>query len=227
MSYPNLKEEKKLWKKSFKHVAGLDEAGRGPLAGPVVAAAVILKTARGETARGRKNKTFKRNRNLKIKEALREVNDSKKLSAKKREKLFKILANHPDIQWGIGIVSEKVIDKINIMEATKLAMKKAVAKLHPDYLILDGNLKLDLPLPQKAIIKADEKVISCAAASIIAKVSRDRIMAGYHKKFPKYLFLKHKGYPTKGHVRRLKKYGPSPIHRRSFGPVKSLKNRRT
>lgn len=197
----------------------MDEAGRGPIAGPVVAACVIINYHKIKFQ-------ISNPKNI-----LKEVNDSKKLSAKKREKLFKILTKSPFIGWGIGIVSEKIIDKINILEATKLAMKHAVAKikiknlkLMADYLILDGNIKLDLPIPQKAIVKADQKVMSCAAASILAKVTRDRIMAKYDKKYPRYGFLKHKGYPTKKHIRMLKKYGPCPIHRKSFGPVKLYKH---
>jgi ribonuclease HII len=212
MKYPNLQEEKKLWKNGFKRVACLDEAGRGPLAGPVTAAAVFLIP----------NSKF----------IIPKLKDSKKLSAKKREKFYEILTKNQNIKWGIGKVSEKIIDKINILEATKLAMKKAIAKLKkkPDFLILDGNFKLDLPtygeqsrtILQKSIIKADEKVFSCAAASILAKVSRDRIMQKYHLKYPQYRFNQHKGYPTKLHCRLLKKYGRCKIHRKSFGPVKRL-----
>ncbi len=205
MKYPNLKEEKKLWRKGHKRIACLDEAGRGALSGPVVAAAVILKP------------NFNRSRF-----DFKHIKDSKKLSPKKREEFYKILTNPPagglQIEWGIGRVSEKVIDRINILQATKLAMKKAIEKLDkkPDFLILDGNFKIDLPFPQKSIVKADEKVFSCAAASIIAKVTRDRIMRRYHKKFPSYGFDKHKGYPTKYHIRILKKYGRCGIHRNSF-----------
>ena len=205
LMYPNLKEERKLWGKGFKRVAGLDESGRGPLAGPVVTAAVSIIA------------------NCKLKSAdFKNLKDSKKLSPKKREEFYKILKKNPAIEWGIGNVSEKVIDKINILEATKLAMKKAVKNLErkPDFLILDGNFKIDSNIPQKPIIKGDEKVFSCAAASIIAKVTRDRIMQSYHKKFPRYGFDKHKGYPTKLHLRMLRKYGPCKIHRRTFGPVK-------
>jgi len=199
---PRLNEERKLWKKGYKRVACLDESGRGPLAAPVVAAAVMINP---------KSKI----QNLKIK-------DSKKLTAKKREELYKILTKNPGIEWGIAKVSERVIDKINILEATKLAMKRAVKKLKgkPVFLILDGKMKLDLPISQKSIIKADEKVFSCAAASIIAKVSRDRIMLRYHKKYPQYGFDKHKGYPTRRHRKMLKKYGPCKIHRKSFKPLK-------
>jgi len=180
-------------------VACLDEAGRGPLAGPVVAAAVLILNTKYQIL------------NTKIR-------DSKKLSWKKREKLYKLITKSPFIEWGIGRVSEKVIDKINILEATKLAMKRAIKrfKRKPDFLILDGNFKINLPIPQKSIIKADEKVFSCAAASILAKVWRDRLMLRYHKKYPRYGFDKHKGYPTKYHFKMLKKYGPCVIHRKSF-----------
>jgi len=206
MKYPNFCEERKLWKKGYKKVACLDEAGRGPLCGPVVACAVMVK----------KISIF--NFNLQF----LKIRDSKKLSPKRREEFYKILTSHPAIKWGIGKVSEKVIDKINILEATKLAMKKAVKKLKrkPDFLILDGKMELDLPVSQKSIIKADEKVFSCGCASIIAKVTRDRIMKRYHKKYPQYGFDKHKGYPTKFHRKMLKKYGPCKIHRKSFKPLK-------
>jgi len=199
MKYPSLREEKKLWRRRLKRVACLDEAGRGPLAGPVVAAAVLILNTKYQIL------------NTKIR-------DSKKLSWKKREKLYKLITKSPFIEWGIGRVSEKVIDKINILEATKLAMKRAIKrfKRKPDFLILDGNFKINLPIPQKSIIKADEKVFSCAAASILAKVWRDRLMLRYHKKYPRYGFDKHKGYPTKYHFKMLKKYGPCVIHRKSF-----------
>ncbi len=117
---------------------------------------------------------------------------------------------------GIGIVSEKIIDKINILEATKLAMKKAIKNMRADFLILDGKMELNLPISQKSIVKADEKVFSCAAASILAKVTRDRIMLKYHKKYSKYRFDLHKGYGTKLHLERLKRYDRSAIHRNRF-----------
>src|SRR3989338_1556063 len=179
MTRPTLKEEKKLWKEGYKRVAGLDEAGRGPLAGPVVACAVII---------GRSD--------------LHYIKDSKQLSAKKREEFYKILTNHPDIEWGIGLVSEKIIDKINILEATKLAMQKAVQKLtRPNFLILDGNFSIKSNVPQKSIIKADEKVFSCSCASIIAKVTRDKLMQKYDQKYPYYGLASNKGYPTDFHRR--------------------------
>ena len=163
--------------------------------------------------------------NLKFKIQNLKINDSKKLTPRKREKLFKILTNPPaggpQIKWGIGRVSEKVIDKINILEATKLAMKIAIQKLNkkPKFLIIDGNFKINSSISQKSIIKADEKVFSCASASILAKVSRDRMMERYHQKYPQYGFDQHKGYPTKLHRKMLKKYGPCKIHRRTFKPV--------
>jgi len=208
MIYPNFNEEKKLWKKGSKIVVGLDEAGRGPLAGPVVAGAVFI---------------FKKDFS-EIKK-IKSVRDSKKLSGKKRKEVYDILINNPRIKWGIGVVSEKVIDKINIFEANKLAMKKAIKSLKkkPDFLVLDGNFKIDVPFNQKSIIKADEKVFSCSMASIIAKVTRDRIMERYHKKYPLYKFNRHKGYPTKLHFKLLKKHGPCKIHRKSFGPVRLAK----
>ncbi|MBI4359027.1 MAG: ribonuclease HII [Candidatus Nealsonbacteria bacterium] len=202
--YPSLKEEKKLWRRGYKVVAGLDEAGRGPLAGPVVAAAVMIK-----------------NQRVKI-EDLPGARDSKQLTQRQREKLYEAIVKHPDLRWGIGIVSEKVIDKINILEAAKLAMVKALKRMKVDCLILDGNMKLALPLAQKPIVKGDQKVFSCAAASILAKVTRDRIMRRYHKKYSPYRFDLHKGYGTRLHLRMLRKHKPCPIHRRSFRPVQAL-----
>ncbi len=198
---PSLKEEKKLWEKGYEKVAGLDEAGRGPLAGPVVAGAVMIRTVKTSELK-----------------PLRKIKDSKKLSAKKREEFYDILTRHSAIEWGIGIVSEKVIDKINILQATRLAMAKATADLKSpaDFLILDGKMSLDVKIPQKSIVKADAKVFSCACASVIAKVTRDRIMQKYHKKYPLYRFDQHQGYPTELHRAMLKKYGPSKIHRKSF-----------
>ena len=206
MKYPNFSEEKKLWKKGYKLVAGLDEAGRGPLAGPVTAAAVIF------------NFQFTISNKFLIKQ-FSKIKDSKKMTYKQRETAYEFLINNKDIKWGVGIVSEKVIDKINILEATKLAMKKAVGGVSdtpPDFLLLDGNFKINCDICQKSIIKGDSKVFSISAASIIAKVTRDRIMQKYHKKYPEYNFLKHKGYPTKAHFASLQKFGPCKIHRKTF-----------
>jgi len=197
-------EERKLQKKGYKYVVGLDEAGRGPLAGPVVAAAVWI---------GKVDfKLFK------------EVKDSKKLSFKNREKLFSLLTDNKDIKWGVARVSEKTIDKINIKNAAELAMEKSLKslKFKPDFLLVDGNhlnSKRLKTFNHKLIVKADEKVFSCASASIIAKVTRDRIMCRYDKKYPQYGFIKHKGYPTGFHNLCLEKHGPCKIHRMSFKPL--------
>lgn len=190
----------------YRFIAGLDEAGRGPLAGPVVAATVIVLD-------------YKKIKNIK------KINDSKKLSKKQREYLYKIITSHPEIKWGVGIVSEKIIDKINILEATKLAMVKSFKKIKVDYLLLDGNFTLRQAqgkkyISQKSIIRGDAKVMSIAMASIIAKVTRDRMMQKYHKKYPKYGFFQHKGYPTKAHFASLAKFGPCKIHRMTFCPEK-------
>jgi ribonuclease HII len=162
------------------------------------------------------------------------IKDSKKLTPKKREEFYKLLTKNPTLKWGIGIVSEKVIDKINIKNAAELAMENAVKNLEKkinkkiDFLIIDGKYLKNQKLKtknHKLIVKADEKVFSCAAASILAKVTRDRIMERYHKKYPRYGFDRHKGYPTRHHFKMLKKFGPCKIHRKSFSPVFQCKNK--
>ena len=228
MNRPSLQVERKLWRKGFKRVACLDESGRGPLSGPVVAAAVMIENCELKVA---ETSSHLPQNSASPRSAIENLRDSKKLSPKKRAEFYKILTRHPAIEWGIGKVSEKVIDKINILEATKLAMKRAIKNLKTkkpknkktriDFLILDGNFKIDLKIPQKSIIKADEKVFSCAAASILAKVKRDGIMKRYHKKYPQYGFDRNKGYGTKFHFNMLKKYGPSTIHRLTFKPIKN------
>ena len=193
-------------------VVGLDEAGRGPLAGPVIAAAVCVSSSSYKVIK------------------LKGIDDSKKLSEKKREELYEILTSHKDVRWGIGVVSEKVIDKINILEATKLAMQKSIDNLlHKTsdrvksargcFLLIDGNFAVKNNLPQASIIKGDQKVFSIASASIIAKVTRDRLMQKMHKKYPKYGFDKHKGYGTAFHLKHLKIFGACKIHRKTFFPV--------
>lgn len=214
-----LREEKKLWRKGFRVVACLDESGRGPLAGPVVACAVVsLK---------------KKKMDFQFRQILKDIKDSKKLSFKKREEFYKLLTGHSQIEWAISKTSEKIIDKINILEATKRAMEKAVRNLTRklkrkkiNFLIIDGNFGIDSGIPQKSVIKADEKVFSVMAASIIAKVTRDRMMLRYHKKYPCYGFASHKGYPTKLHRRLLRKHGPCKIHRKTFRPVRYLIKKR-
>ena len=192
--------EKLAYLEGYRYVAGVDEAGRGPLAGPVVAAAVIF-------PREFKNK---------------EINDSKKLSAAKRETLYNIIKNEA-IAVGVGIAESDLIDQINILRASLQAMSEAVQELNtlPDYLLVDGLHRVPLPTPQKPIVKGDSLSISIAAASIIAKVSRDRIMEIYHRQFPQYNFIRNKGYGTEEHRIALKEFGMCKIHRRSF----HLKNR--
>ncbi|TSC53577.1 MAG: ribonuclease HII [Parcubacteria group bacterium LiPW_39] len=217
--FPNFYWEHKLWRRGYKVVAGLDEAGRGPLAGPVCAAVVCFCAQKQTTAAKFKiQPRIKYGAKFKI---LENIQDSKRLTFRQREQWYKILTSHDDIKWGIGMVSQKIIDKINILEATKLAMKWALENLEiePEYLLLDGNFLLDgLNINQKAVRSGDEKIISCAAASIIAKVTRDRLMIRYHKKYPRYGFNQHKGYGTRAHFTAIKKHGPCRIHRLSFAP---------
>ncbi len=209
MKYPNLVEEKKLWRMGYKRIAGLDEAGRGPLAGPVFAAAVIVK-------------------DKKIEKSLKEVRDSKELTEKEREKIYKILIKNTDIEWTVTKISERIIDKINIKNASEIAMERCVLKFKkiPDFLIIDGqhfNPKNLKKIKYKTIINADKKVFSCACASIIAKVKRDNFMKRVSKKYPQYFFDKHKGYGTILHKKMIKKNGPCKIHRKSFQPIKIYK----
>ena len=192
---PTLEFEDACWGQGFEHIAGVDEAGRGPLAGPVVAAAVIL--PKGMCIDG--------------------VNDSKKLSAKQREALFHEIYEHA-LSVGVGIVSHEVIDRINIYQASILAMRKAVEKLAiaPSIVLADGNSFKHESWQFQNIIDGDAKSITIAAASVIAKVTRDNLMREYHEQFPLYGFDRHKGYGTKFHVEALRRYGMCPIHRRSF-----------
>ena len=179
-------------------VCGVDEAGRGPLAGPVVAAAVILTPAR-------------------IPEGL---NDSKALSSKQRELLLNMIEKNAQI--GIGIAEPEEIDRINILGATLIAMRRAVLALpkRPDMALIDGNKLPDLPCEAQAIVKGDSRSLSIAAASIVAKVTRDRLMVEAENRYPGYGLAGHKGYPTKAHMEAVKQIGPSPIHRFSFKPVR-------
>ena len=187
--------EESMYKEGYKFIAGIDEAGRGPLAGPVVAGVVILK--KGEFIEG--------------------LNDSKKLSEKKREALFDEITKKA-VAYGVGIVDEKCIDEINILEATKLAMRKAIESMSvsPDVVLIDAVTLDKLDIPQEAIVKGDSKSVSIAAASIIAKVTRDRIITNLADKYPQYGFDKHKGYGTKQHIDAIKKYGACDIHRKTF-----------
>ena len=187
--------------KGLSFVSGVDEAGRGPLAGPVVAAAVILS-----------KDTF-----------IDGVNDSKKLTEQKRNILFDKI-KQTSISYGIGIVDSKIIDELNILQATFLAMKKALEQLavKPNLVLIDGNHTIpNLKINQQAIVSGDAKSACIACASILAKVTRDSIMLEYAKQYPQYNFEKHKGYGTKAHLEAIQKYGPCPIHRMTFAPLNS------
>ncbi len=193
--------ENGLYSKGFKLIAGVDEAGRGPLAGPVCAAAVIL--PQGARIEG--------------------VNDSKKLTEKKREALFDIICNTA-VAYAIEFVSPTVIDEINIRQATSLAMHNAVQNLDrkADYIIIDGNDGIPFDTPYEYIIKGDARSQTIAAASILAKVSRDRLMRELDREYPEYGFAKHKGYGTKAHMEAIQKYGVSEVHRKTFMTDKVL-----
>ncbi len=194
----NYRYEKQLINKGITLICGIDEVGRGPLVGPVVASAVILP----------------------LNYKLNGLTDSKKLSEKKREEFFDIIMKDA-ISVGIGIIDEKTIDKVNIYEATKLAMKEAINNLSikPEYVLIDA-MKLDIDIPSIPIIKGDLKSLSISAASVIAKVTRDRMLDKLHEKYPYYNFKKNKGYPTKEHILAIEKYGIIKEHRKSYGPVK-------
>jgi ribonuclease HII len=191
--------ERELWGKGYKLIAGVDEVGRGPLAGPVVAACVI----------------FPEDINIPG------IDDSKKLTSEKREELYwKIKENALD--FGVGIIQEREIDKLNILRASLKAMQKAISSMKntPHFLLIDGNQKIPhLDIPQLTVIKGDTLSLSCGAASIIAKVERDRLMKKLHKKYPQFSFDQNKGYASKEHLEALRIYGPCKVHRRSFRRV--------
>ncbi|MDI9570314.1 MAG: ribonuclease HII [Pseudomonadota bacterium] len=187
--------EERARQRGFCLIAGIDEAGRGPLAGPVVAAAVVLPDRYTHP----------------------DIDDSKRLSVRCRERLFETIRADA-LAVGIGVMDARAIDELNILRATLLAMREAVADLRlvPDYLLVDGNRRVPLDIPQETIIKGDGQSVSIAAASIVAKVSRDRIMEIYHRQFPYYNFFKNKGYGTAEHRRAIREHGLCKIHRRSF-----------
>lgn len=237
----NLRTEKYYWKKGFKTIVGLDEAGRGPLAGPVTAAAVIINPkfknpACAKASAGRQKSKFQvKNQNFRI--ILRSVRDSKKLSEKQREKIFKLIKKYPHIiKFTYSSIGPQTIDEINIENATKKAMTNCLNKILPKYgltnvlILIDGsrilnnNLKTyykqSQKISQKAIVKGDNKIFSIALASIIAKVIRDRKMKKLSLQYPEYYFHQHKGYGTKLHKKLIKKYGPCKIHRKSYYPIK-------
>lgn len=190
-----LARERRLWRSGLQHIAGVDEAGRGPLAGPVVAAAVIF--PKDVWIAG--------------------IDDSKKLSPRKREKLFSEIQAKA-LCVGIGVIDQREIDAINIREASLLAMQKAIAQLlpQPEYLLVDGNYFRKEGISARTVIHGDAKSFSIAAASIVAKVTRDRLMQVFHGRYPLYGFDRHKGYATRDHIRAIEKFGRCDIHRQSF-----------
>lgn len=197
------KYEKELWNKNIEFIGGVDEVGRGPLVGPVVTACVVLP------------KDFR----------LEGLTDSKKLTEKKREMFYDYIINNC-IAYGIGECSSEEIDKYNILEATKIAMKKAIDKvkkqINLEYVLIDGNMKFDLDIPYLSIVKGDSKSISIAAASVVAKVTRDRMLIELDKKYPMYGFKDHKGYPTKKHIEAIYKYGLIDGYRKTFKPINDI-----
>ena len=199
------KYEKELWNKGLEFIGGVDEVGRGPLVGPVVTACVVLP------------KNFN----------LPGLTDSKKLTEKKREEYYDYIVNNC-ICYGIGECSPEEIDKYNILEATKIAMKRAIDKVNEkvktDYILIDGNMKFDFNYKYESIVKGDSKSISIAAASVVAKVTRDRMLIDLDKKYPMYGFKDHKGYPTKKHIEAIYKYGLIDGYRKTFKPISDIVN---
>jgi ribonuclease HII len=198
--------ERALWQKNFTRVAGVDEAGRGPLAGPVVAAAAILPSHWAESG-------------LPIE--LDGLNDSKQLTVTQREKFFNFITSCGEINFSIAEVDAAQIDDINILQATHRAMNDALAQLNPQHALVDGRPVRTMHVPQTAIVKGDARSYSIAAASVLAKVTRDRLMLDFHAQFPEYGFAEHKGYGTAKHLAAIEKHGACAIHRRSFAPLKT------
>ena len=194
--------ENKLYADNIKYIGGVDEVGRGPLIGPVVAACVVL--PKGFILEG--------------------LTDSKKLSEKKRDIFYDYIIEN-SVAYGIGIIEPEIIDKVNIYEASKLAMYEAIKqvreKINLEHVLIDA-MPLDLDIPSTSIIKGDAKSISIAAASVIAKVTRDKMMYDLDKKYPEYGFAKHKGYPTKLHIQKIQEYGLIDGYRKTYGPIKKI-----
>ena len=207
--FPNrLSFERELWLQSLSHIAGVDEAGRGPLAGPVVAAAVVLPQRWLKAG---------------LDERLRDLNDSKQLTEAQRENYFAILTAHPEIRFAIAVVDAETIDRINILQATHRAMNDALAQLSPppEHVLVDGRPVKTMRFPQTALVKGDAKSYSIAAASVLAKVTRDRMMLEFHELHPGYGFAEHKGYGTPQHLAAIVKLGACAIHRKSFAPIRT------
>ena len=201
--------ERELWTRGVARVAGVDEAGRGPLAGPVVAAAAVLPPKWAESG---------------LPHELEGLNDSKQLTAAQREKFSACLTACPEVQFAIAQVGAGQIDAINILRATHRAMNDALAKLQPapQHALVDGRPVKTMLVPQTAIVKGDARSYSIAAASVLAKVARDRLMLEFDRQWPKYGFAEHKGYGTAQHLAAIATHGPCPIHRRSFAPLRPV-----
>ena len=211
MILPHLEKEKYYWGEGFQYIAGIDEAGRGPLAGPVVAGAVVVSPEIME--------------NIQKSPEYKLIRDSKTLSARQRGIAYDFILQN--FKWGVGLSDEKTIDRINILQASFLAMKKAIFDLKRNLegdigaVLVDGrNLIPNMSIRQEAVISGDRDIFSISAASIVAKVTRDRMMLEYHKKFPQYGFARHKGYGTKMHFEMIREYGLCGIHRKSFKSAK-------
>jgi ribonuclease HII len=201
--------ERTLWRQNVARVAGVDEAGRGPLAGPVVAAAAILSPRWTESG---------------LPAGLAGLNDSKQLTESQREKFFEFLTACAEVEFAIAAVDAGVIDEINILQATHRAMNNALSQLNPlpSHALVDGRPVKTLRVPQTAIVKGDARSYSIAAASVLAKVTRDRLMREFHTQFPEYGFAEHKGYGTAKHLAAIAVHGACPIHRKTFAPLKPV-----
>jgi ribonuclease HII len=199
--------ERALWRQNVRRIAGVDEAGRGPLAGPVVAAAAILPARWAESG---------------LPAGLTGLNDSKQLTSAQREKFFSFLTACGEIEFAIAQIDAAQIDEINILQATHRAMNAALAQLNPQpqHALVDGRPVRTMRVPQTAIVKGDARSYSIAAASVLAKVTRDRLMLEFHAQFPEYGFAEHKGYGTARHLAAIEQFGACPIHRKSFAPLK-------
>jgi ribonuclease HII len=198
-----------LWRQGLTRVAGVDEAGCGPLAGPVVAAAVVFPCSWLETGLFGK---------------LRGLNDSKQLSEEERERYYRVITTHPEISWAVASVDVEMIDQINILQAAHRAMSQALAQLQPpvQHVLVDGRPVKSLQIPHTPLVKGDCRSYSIAGASVLAKVTRDRTMVEYDRLYPAYEFAEHKGYSTPRHLALIAELGPCPIHRRSFAPFRPV-----
>jgi ribonuclease HII len=201
--------ERELWQKGLTFVAGVDEAGCGPLAGPVVASAVVFPCAWSENG---------------LSTDLRGLNDSKQLTEAQREKYYSILTSHPEIRWAVSSVEVELIDRINIHQAAHRAMNLALNQLQPppEHVLVDGRPVKSMRFPNTALVKGDARSYSIAGASVLAKVTRDRVMREFDRLYPGYGFAEHKGYGTPQHLAAIRALGPCPIHRRSFSPFRPV-----